>query len=170
MTYTKSNGILKRLGALVMALGLTCALAVSANAATVVDETTTTYSVTINKAGENELSMANDIVAGDAVATVVDEGVQIDIPIKPIYGYKAMVFLPEADGYLQSVEAPSAIRAEVIKDAVRYETATLRIVLAEMPSDGVISVEESNILLYDAGTSDTYFMSHITPAFDIVLK
>ena len=81
-----------------------------------------------------------------------------------------MVFLPEADGYLQSVEAPSAIRAEVIKDAVRYETATLRIVLAEMPSDGVISVEESNILLYDAGTSDTYFMSHITPAFDIVLK
>lgn len=32
MTYTKSNGILKRLGALVMALGLTCALAVSANA------------------------------------------------------------------------------------------------------------------------------------------
>lgn len=32
MTYTKSNGILKRLGALVMALGLTCALAVTASA------------------------------------------------------------------------------------------------------------------------------------------
>lgn len=33
MTAVKNNGILKRLGALVMALGLTCALAVSASAA-----------------------------------------------------------------------------------------------------------------------------------------
>ena len=32
MTYTKSNSIFKKMGALVMALGLTCALAVSASA------------------------------------------------------------------------------------------------------------------------------------------
>jgi len=43
MTYTKSNGILKRLGALVMALGLTCALAVSASAVSAGDYTGTAY-------------------------------------------------------------------------------------------------------------------------------
>lgn len=45
MTYAKSNGIFKKLGALVMALGLTCALAVSASALDVYAQYTPSLSV-----------------------------------------------------------------------------------------------------------------------------
>ena len=165
MTTIKHNGIFKRFGALVMALGLTCALAIGASAAS------NSYSVTINKAGSDDISMANDIVAGDATVTTVADGVQIDILIKPIEDYTAMPFLPAADGYLQTVEIPEAVSAEVVKDGVMYEEATLSIVMNEMPTDGVIEVESSTIQLYTANTSDRYpIMSHITPAFDIVLE
>lgn len=168
----KSNGLFKKMGALVMALGLTCALAATASAATVVDENTTTYSVTIYKAGKDTTSMANDIVAGDAVVTTVEEGVQVDIPIKPIEDYRAMGIMPAADGYLQSVEVPEAVSAEVIKnsDSDMYTEGTLRIVLSEMPSDGRIEVTNSYITLYKANTDTPYtLMSHIKAEFDIAL-
>ena len=165
MTATKNNSIFKKLGALAMAMCLTCALAVSAGAAS------NSYSVTINKSGSSDISMANDIVAGNATVTTVANGIQIDIPIKPIEDYKAMPFLPAADGYLQTVEVPEAVSAEVVKDGVMYEEATLSIVMAEMPTDGVIEVQSSAIQLYTANTSDRHpIMSHITPAFDIVLE
>ena len=61
MTYTKSNGILKRLGALVMALGLTCALAVSASAATS-DDLAGEYTVTFLKNGQDSTSMSDRAV------------------------------------------------------------------------------------------------------------
>ncbi len=117
MTATKNNSIFKKLGALAMAMCLTCALAVSAGAAS------NSYSVTINKSGSSDISMANDIVAGNATVTTVANGIQIDIPIKPIEDYKAMPFLPAADGYLQTVEVPEAVSAEVVKDGVMYEEA-----------------------------------------------
>ena len=170
MTATKNNSIFKKLGALAMAMCLTCALAVSASAATVVDEDTTTYSVTIYKDNGSDISMANDAVAGDAVATTLEDGtVQIEIPIQPLYNYTAMGIFT-ADGYLQSVDVEGAISASVTPNTTPYNSAVLTIVVENMPEDGRFVVSDSTINLYDVGTSDTYWLSHVTPSFIIELK
>ena len=49
MTATKNNSIFKKLGALAMAMCLTCALAVSAGAAEVTNADVTSYDVTLWK-------------------------------------------------------------------------------------------------------------------------
>ena len=73
MTATKNNSIFKKLGALAMAMCLTCALAVSASAANV------SYGVEFLKA-DGSSSMANNAIAGDAVYD--SEANTLTIPIE----------------------------------------------------------------------------------------
>ena len=81
MTATKNNSIFKKLGALAMAMCLTCALAVSASAASVSEITNGT--VVIYKDGStSDESMANDAIAdGYTVSVNADDSSMVDITI-----------------------------------------------------------------------------------------
>ena len=120
------------------------------------------------------LSMANDAMKGYATVTTISDGkVQIDIPVVPLYNTTVMgVFT--ADGYLTSVtlnNGTGSVEEQVSngEGLPHYSSATLRIVMDEIPDDGVISVTKSDIYLYKVGTDDSYWYSHVTPSFDIVL-
>src|SRR5699024_640141 len=156
MTATKNNSIFKKLGALAMAMCLTCALAVSASAATVVDGDTSTYSVTICKGNGSDISLANDDIADDAVVSTRENGsIEVVIPIVPLYDYTAMgVFT--ADGYLTAVDVEGANGSVIATSAntgdrvnVPYATAELVITADAMPSDGRFVVSNSEIELYN---------------------
>ena len=87
MTATKNNSIFKKLGALAMAMCLTCALAVSASAASVSEITNGT--VVIYKDGStSDESMANDAIADGYTVSVnaADSSmVDITIPLQKVY-------------------------------------------------------------------------------------
>ena len=170
MNNVKSSRIFKRLSALVMAMALTCALGVAANAAEP-ESTSTSYTVTITQA-DGTASMANDIVAGAATVTPSGDGVQISIPIKPITNYSPMSFLPAADGYLRTLTVTGATSATVTPADVLYTEGAITIVLpGALPTDGKLVVSTSHIDLYSAGTSDPYtFIDHVSPDFVIVLS
>ena len=174
MTATKS--LLKRVGALAMAMALTCVLAVSAGAAET-NSSTETCSVTFYKRSGTGISMANDAVAGQATVTTAEDGsIEVVIPIAPLYNYTAMGIFT-ADGYLTRVTMPSATGTIVATSAntgsragTPYATANLIIPADGMPADGRFVVTDSMINLYNVGTSNTYWMRHVTPAFVIALS
>lgn len=160
MTYTKK--ITKRVGALAMAMIMVFALAINASAAD-------GYNVTLYKSNGTDVSMADDIIASDAVVTTTSTGYRIDITIKPVEDYKAMAILPAADGYLTDLTVSGAT-AYVTYDSVPYSTATLTIeVEGEVPTGTVqYTVTSSAIQLYYANTSTAYtLVSHISPEFII---
>ena len=68
MIATKNHSIFKKLGALVMAMCLTCALAVSASAAETAD-VSGEYRVAFLKEGTTTASMAQDAVNGNATVS-----------------------------------------------------------------------------------------------------
>ena len=186
MTYTKSNGILKRLGALVMALGLTCALAVSASAATS-DDLAGEYTVTFLKNGQDSTSMSDRAVGNRTAVVSVEDGVAtVTIELKPIEGYLG------ADGWVASVQVPGA-EAEVVGHGGEYgdiktilggshatnfhfyETATLTITTDTLVADDDGTIKISNVqptteLVY-AGTKTHYVLpsSMVNAEFDIEL-
>ena len=165
---TRSKSISKRLGAMIMACAMMFAMAISANAADTANETTETYQVTIYKKNGTSISMANGIVAGNATATTAADGkVRVNIPIKPIYNYTAMGMFT-ADGYLKSVVLSGATGI-VTPNTTTYPSASLTITANSMPSNLRFAVTSSRIDLYKVGTSNPYWMSHVSPAFVIAL-
>lgn len=150
---------LKRMGALVMAMVMCFALAVCASAKSGTN-------VTIYKDDGTTISMADEAVAGNAVITTTADGqVRIDIPIQPLYNYTAMGIFT-ADGYLQTVEVSDAT-ATVTPSNTPYASAVLTIIAPNMPADGRFIATSSRINLYNVGTNDAYWMSHVSPSFII---
>lgn len=123
MTYTKSNGILKRLGALVMALGLTCALAVSASAVDV-----GAYDAVLSVASETKHDL--DFFASQAVVTEEDGlsvmTVELKDPATVIVQPTGMPFPIEASGSITD-----AVLSENYDGDVDYE-----VVLDRQDTDG----------------------------------
>lgn len=159
MTAVKYNHTFKKLGALVMAMCLTFALAVGASAKSGTN-------VTFYKNNGTSLSMADDAIAGNAVVTTLEDGrVKIDIPVRPIYNYTAMGMFT-ADGYLQDVKVKGA-ESSVTPNETPYDKAVLTIVAPSMPADGRFVVTSSRINLYEVGTNNGYWMSHVAPSFII---
>lgn len=155
----------KRLGALAMSLIMCFALAVSASAKSGTN-------VTIYKENGTDISMADDIVAGNATISVDGDTTTVVIPIQPIVGYAPMSFLPKADGYLRSLTVTGASSAVVSPDSGFDTSATLTIVMPtdSMPSDGRFAVTTSHIDLYKTGTTDAYtFVDHVSPSFIIAI-
>ena len=107
MTATKNNSIFKKLGALAMAMCLTCALAVSANAL-VPDDTYDAYLVV-------ESSVPHTLDFFNNPSTVLEDGVTVKVPLKgtgtivvtpyPVYSY-------EATGYISSATISAESEAE----------------------------------------------------------
>ena len=188
MTITKKHSMLKRLGALAMALCMICAMAVSASAATSSD-VAGNYTVEFLKNGKNEVSMSDQAVGNrTAVVTVDEAGVAtVTIELKPIAGYLG------ADGWVEKVEVPGALEASVtgqggeigsIQETIFggihreefyfYDTATLTITLDTLVTDnGVIkisNVQPTTELVY-AGTNTHYILpsSMVNAEFDIEL-
>ena len=157
---------LKRMGALVMAMVMCFALAVCASAKSGTN-------VTIYKDDGTSISMADDIIAGNATVSVDGNTATIVIPIKPITNYAPMSFLPKADGYLRTLTVTGATSATVSPESGLYTSATLTIIMptVSMPSDGRFQVTTSYIELYNAGTGTSYtFMDHVSPSFIIEVK
>ena len=189
MTATKNNSIFKKLGALAMAMCLTCALAVSASAATA-DDVAGEYTVTFLKNGETDTSMS-DMAVGNRTAVVsVENGVAtVTIELKPIEGYLG------ADGWVEKVTVPGATEANVAgqggesgsiqatifggthrEEFYFYETATLTITMDTLVADEngdirINGVQPSTELVY-AGTKTHYVLpsSMVNSEFDIQLE
>lgn len=158
MTATKNNSIFKKLGALVMAMCLTCALAVSASATETAD-VSGEYRVAFLKEGTTTASMAQDAVNGNAtVSENADGSVTILIPIKPIEDYKPMGFLWAADGFIQglTVSGGTAVLQNIVGDQVRYDSANLVITLSSMPSDRTLSGVTASLKLFYADSATEY--------------
>ena len=172
MIATKNHSIFKKLGALVMAMCLTCAMAVSASAAETAD-VSGEYRVAFLKEGTTTASMAQDAVNGNAtVSENADGSVTILIPIKPIEDYKPMGFLWAADGFIQglTVSGGTAVLQNIVGDQVRYDSANLVITLSSMPSDGTLSGVTASLKLFYADSATEYpFVSQMDPTFDIQL-
>lgn len=172
MTATKNNSIFKKLGALVMAMCLTCALAVSAGAAGTTD-VSGEYTVAFLKAGTATASMAQATVNGNA--TIIqndDSSVTIVIPVKPIEDYKPMGFLWAADGFIQglTVSGGTAALQNFVGDQLRYDSADLVITIPSMPDNGRISGVTASLKLFYANSSTDYpLVSQMNPTFDIQL-
>lgn len=172
----------KKLLSIALAAIMTMAMGVTAFAAEADTSTTTqVVNVTFNKEDSSTLSMANNAIDTTRNTTLTYsykadgsvENVRLDIPLVPLYNYTAMnVFT--ADGYLTKV----TVNGEEINVTANtpnslgtpYGSATLSIVMDSLPADGVISVTASYIELYKVGTNEGYWMSHVTPAFDIVVS
>ena len=134
--------------------------------------TVTNYNVKIYKAGKNELSMANAIIAPGtfATATTNENGsVTVEVPIVPIYNYTAMGIFT-ADGYLRAMTMGAGQSAVISPNTTPYASAVMTINASSMPSNLKFEVSRSDIDLYRPGTNKPYWlMSHVHPAFDIVL-
>lgn len=170
MTRTKSTS---KVAVMVMCVAmLLSVLAISASAAQAGAATASAYSVTIYKENGTDLSMANDIVAGNATVTIAGDGTAtVEIPIKPIIGYSPVFFMPAADGYLRSLSVSRATSATLDPASGFYTSSTITIVVPSFPADGRFAVTTSAIELYYTGTESPYFlMEHITPAFVIALS
>lgn len=170
MTRTKSTS---KVAVMVMCVAmLLSVLAISASAAQAGAATASAYSVTIYKENGTDLSMANDIVAGNATVTIAGDGTAtVEIPIQPIIGYSPVFFLPAADGYLRTLSVSGATSATVDPASGLYTSGTITIVVPSFPTNGRFTVTTSEIDLYLTGTSTTYpIMNHITPAFVIALS
>ena len=135
-------------------------------------KTVTNYNVKIYKAGKSELSMANAIIAPGtfATATTNENGsVTIEVPIVPIYNYTAMGIFT-ADGYLKAMTMGAGQSAVIAPNTTPYASAVMTINASSMPNDLKFKVSTSDIALYKPGTNKPYWlMSHVHPAFDIVL-
>lgn len=186
MTATKNNSIFKKLGALAMAMCLTCALAVSASAATA-DDLAGEYTVTFLKSGKDSTSMSDRAVGNRTAVVSVEDGIAtVTIELKPIEGYLG------ADGWVETIEVPGAA-AEVVGQGGEhgdiktilgdshatnfhfYETATLTITTDTLVADDDGTIKISNVqptteLVY-AGTKTHYVLpsSMVNAEFDIEL-
>ncbi len=134
---------------------------------------TKNYNVKICKKGSQKLSMANAIIAPGTFATATtnqDGSVKVEIPIVPIYNYTAMGIFT-ADGYLASMIMKKGDQSgNISPSATPYTSALMTINAPSMPGNLKFEVSRSVIDLYKPGTSDAYpLLSHVRPAFDIVL-
>lgn len=189
MTITKKHSMLKRLGALAMALCMTCAMAISASAATSSD-VAGNYTVEFLKNGKNEVSMSDQAVGNrTAVVTVDEAGVAtVTIELKPIEGYLG------ADGWINTINV-GGTNATITKHNVTtaditvghmglikhyegfefYETATLTIEMDTLTPDAsgnilIGSVTPSTELVYaDTTVHFPLPSSMANAAFDIQL-
>ena len=161
----KEQMMFKKVLALAMSLCMVFAMSATAFASN--------YNVSIYKSGSSTLSMADDIIAGNATVTIDGSTATIEIPIQPITDYKPMGFLWAADGYLRSLTVSNATSATVTSSSDFYTNATLTIIMptASLPtSDGKLSITSCNIDLYLAGTQNSYpLYSHLNKPFDLVL-
>lgn len=151
----------------------TAAVSFAAETEQKTESVTKNYNVTIYKKGTQTPSMANAIIAPGTFATATtnqDGSVKVEIPIVPIYNYTAMGIFT-ADGYLASMIMKKDDQSgNISPSATPYTSALMTINAPSMPGNLKFEVTRSVIDLYKPGTSVAYpLLSHVRPAFDIVL-
>ncbi len=128
---TKSSNGIKRLGAVILALALMCAMAVHAGAAT----TSTSYNVTVYKSGTATMeSMAGGAVNGPA-EVIYDSGTglyTVTIPLKPATVRKlGMNF----KGYIKEVTVAGAVSSRVTQYPYSAGNAEMEFVMETLPDN-----------------------------------
>ncbi len=149
MTATKNNSIFKKLGALVMAMCLTCALAVSASAAG-----EGTYSVTVQKTDGSAESMASAAIVGTATVSAVTEGYKVTIPLEPATITKMGI---DFTGYIIDFSVNGASDCSVTTAPYTQGSAEMSFVVDSLPADMTFAVTYDVAIYWPNGS---YFCNH----------
>lgn len=127
MTSVKTHGFAKKLGALVMAMAMICALAVNAMAAGA-----GTYAVTVKKNNSDTASMAQDAINGSAEITVDSDGdYLVTIPVK---SFEYEFLFTTYNGCIKSFTVENGSNCTV-SESGEYDTATMSFTMETLPSD-----------------------------------
>lgn len=132
MTATKNNSIFKKLGALAMAMCLTCALAVSASAVDVGN-----YTATLSVASETQHDL--DFFAGPAVVTEVGDTSVMTVELKD----PASVTV-HPDGMPFPVTATGSISGAVLSESYSGDV-NYSVVLNRQDTDGDGTMDYSTL-------------------------